>query len=104
MHHAMSGSMDISQTANLVDPGVIRCQPAEHIVECRRDVADRGGQLLPQTCAVLHGDDCFPANSLHLPTAQKLIVIVPDSLNVRGNHLELEAGASRINDENVTIV
>ena len=41
MHHAMSGSMDVSQTANLVDPGVIRCQPAEHIVECRRDVADR---------------------------------------------------------------
>ena len=59
-----------------------------------------GGQLLPQTCAVLHGDDWFPANSLH----QKLIVIVPDSLNVCGNHLELQAGAYRINDENVHIV
>ena len=63
-----------------------------------------GGQLLPQPARFCTVMIVFPANSLHLPTAQKLIVIVPDSLNVCGNHLELQAGASRINDENVHIV
>ena len=101
MHHAVSDSVDVSQAANLVDPGAIRCQPAQHIIERRGDVADRRGQLLPETCAVLHGDDRFPANPLHLPTAQKLIVVLPDSLKVCGNHLELQTGASCVNDEDV---
>ena len=53
MHHAVSHRVDVSQTANLVDPGAIRCQPAQHIIECCRDIADGRGQLLPDTCAVL---------------------------------------------------
>ena len=103
MHDTVSRGMDVSQTPNLVDPGAIRCEPAQHIVERRGDIADRRSQRLPQTCAVLDGDDRFPANSLHLSTAQELILIVLDSLNIRGNHLELQAGASRIDDEYVHV-
>jgi hypothetical protein len=44
---------------------------------------------LTKPFAGLYGDDRLPANSLHLPTAQELILIVPDSLKVCGNHLEL---------------
>src|ERR1017187_7526838 len=95
VHYAVARRVDVSQTANPVDPGAVGCQPAQHIVECRGDVADRRGQLLPGTGSVLHGDDRFPANTLHLPTAQEIILVVPDSLKVRGYHLKLQAGASR---------
>ena len=101
MHHAVSRRVDVSQAANLINPGAIRRQPAQHKIKRPRDITDGCGQLLPDTFAVLYGDDRFPADPLHLPTAQKLIVVLPDSLKVCGNHLELQTGASGVDDEDV---
>ena len=49
----------------------------------------------------LHGNDRFPANPLHLSTAQKLIVVLLDSLKVCGNHLEFQTGAPCVDNEDV---
>ena len=80
MHHAVSRSVDVPQASNLSDPGTILGQPAQHIIERRRDVADGRRQLLPRTRLTLHGNDPFPAGALYVPTAQKLIVLLADAL------------------------
>jgi hypothetical protein len=41
MDDAVSGCVDVSQAADLIDAGAIRRQPAQHVIERRRHVADR---------------------------------------------------------------
>src|SRR5581483_3756902 len=101
MYDAMADRVDVSQAPNLLDSGAIRCEPAQHIIECRGDVPNRRSQLLPGTGVALHGDDRFATDPLHLPSAQQLIAIHFDSLEVCGNNLELQTGASGIYDEDI---
>src|SRR5919205_4538533 len=101
MHHPVSGGVDVSQAPYLIDPGAIRGQPAQHVIERRGDIADGRGQLLARTRAVLGGEDGFAANSLYLPTTQKLIVVLPYALQVCGNQLKLQTGTACVDDEDV---
>jgi len=59
---------------------------------------------MPLAIVALHGNDGFSANALHLSAAQALVTRLLDPLQIGGNHLEFEAGTSRVEDENVHIL
>jgi hypothetical protein len=59
---------------------------------------------MPGARPVLHGEYGFSANSLHLPTTEKLILVLFDALDVCRNHLEFQAGTSGVDDEDIHTV
>ncbi len=54
--------------------------------------------------ARLKGDDGFAAQSLHLASAETLVFVFLDAFEISSNHLELQAGASRVEDQNVHVL
>src|SRR5271165_2429114 len=97
----MSDGVNFAEIADLWDARVVRGEPAEHVVDCGGNVADRRGELLPGAIVALQGDDSLSANPLHLPAAQPLVGLLLDASEVRGNDLEFETGTAGVQNKNI---
>src|SRR5258708_27204350 len=101
MYHAMSYCVNVSHALNFRNAGIRRGCPANDEIECSGSVLQRCGELLLGTVTVLNRDNRFGADSLDLATKQADVLILTDPVEVRGDDLELQAGAAGVEDENV---
>ena len=100
MHHAMTNRVDIPKVLDRVDTRVIGSNPAQDMIERRRNILQRRRGLLPRATH-FHGNDRFTANAFHNATAKALVGVLFDPVQVSRNNLEFEAGRTSIDDDNV---
>ena len=92
----MTDGVNICRTLDLRNPRLIGDDVSHYKIQRRRNVAQRGRELLPGLLAHLQGHNRFPADAFHFTLAQAVIFMLLDAIKVGGNHLKLQAGTSRV--------
>jgi len=70
MHHPMTDGVNICRTLDLRNPRLIGDDVSHYKIQRRRNVAQRGRELLPGLLAHLQGHNRFPADAFHFTLAQ----------------------------------
>jgi hypothetical protein len=72
----MPGSMDVGGSLDFRDSRSVGRDPANQVLQSRRNIVKRGRKLLPGPIACLNGDDRFSADALNLAATQALISVL----------------------------
>src|SRR5271169_1538518 len=101
MDHTMADRLNIGGAADLGYTGLVRRDVAHQVVQRRRNVSQRRGELLLGLVLPLEGDDRFAPGALDLTPTKTLILVLLDALQVSCNNLKLQAGTSGVKDKNI---
>src|SRR4029077_3052274 len=101
MHHSMTDRVNVGGALNFRDAGIGRGCPVNDEIERAGNVLQGRCELLLRAVALLYGDNGFGADSLDLASQKADVFILANSVEIRGDDLEFQAGAAGVEDENV---
>src|SRR5215470_8427352 len=101
MHYAVANRVDIGEALNLGYSRLFGREPADHMAERGRNIAEGSGRYQARALGGLKCYDGLTADPFHLPAAEALILVFLDSLQVSGNDLEFQAGTTGVQDESI---
>src|SRR5579872_4390190 len=101
MYHAMSHRLDVGSALDFVYAGFFRSDITDNIVQRAGNIVQRTGKSLGKPRAVAKMKNRLAADAFDLATAKPIISMLFDSLQIGGNHLKLQTGASRIHHQHV---
>src|SRR5262245_3323500 len=97
----MPHGMDVGRSLDICDSRSLGRNPTDQVLQGRRYIGERSRKPLPRSIAYLHRDDCFSTDSLGLATAQALIGVLLNPIEIGRNQLKLQSRASRVEYEDI---
>jgi hypothetical protein len=101
MNDAMSDGINVGSALNFRDGRAIGSDVADEVFEGGRDVAQGSGESLGGLLAVANMDDGFAADAFNFAAADAVVFVLFDSIEVGRDDLEFEAGATRIQNQDI---
>src|ERR1017187_2816738 len=97
----MSNCVNVTRTLDLSDPRSVGGNVADQVIQRRRYVSQRSGELLFCFGALLERDNRLSTEAFHLAAADALILMLLDTIQIGCDDLKLQAGTSRVEYKDV---
>src|SRR5208337_5398172 len=97
----MPNSVYVGGALYFSDTRAVGCDPANQIIQRRRNVAQGSRELLSGFAAFLKRNNRLTTDALNLTTAEAVVFVPLNPLEVGGDDLELQAGTSGVQYEDV---
>src|SRR5581483_8311379 len=101
VYHTMPDCVHVGSALDFGNPGLVRSNIADDVIECRTHVAQRRCNRSSRVVAVADPDNGFPADSLYFSSAKAIVFRKLNFLEVTSDNLELHTGTSRVQNEHI---
>src|SRR5450755_1573805 len=97
----MPNRVNVTRTLYLSDSRLVGGNVTDQVVQRRRNVPQRSGELLFCVSAPLKRDNGLSTDAFHLAAADAFILMLLDTIQIGGDDLKLQAGTSGIEYKDV---